>query len=72
MAPTTSQTTIIPHTQKALVTRTHPSVSELDSIIERAAAAQAEWKNVSLQERIAIGRKFMVHYNYCIRRGLVG
>lgn len=60
MASSTSQTTIVPHTQEPFVTRTYPSASELDAIIEHAAQAQTEWKNVPLHDRIAIGRKFMV------------
>lgn len=65
MAPATSQTTIIPHSQEPLVTRTYPSASELDAIVERAAAAQAQWKLVPLKERVAIGRKFIVKQAIC-------
>ncbi|KAG8963696.1 hypothetical protein FRC03_002668 [Tulasnella sp. 419] len=53
-----SQTTIAPHTQKPLVTRTYPSQSELDSIIARSAEAQKKWKSIPLDERIAIATKF--------------
>ncbi|EMD35822.1 hypothetical protein CERSUDRAFT_96047 [Gelatoporia subvermispora B] len=59
MAVPETQTTISPHTQQPLVTRTYPSQQELDDAIRRAAAAQQKWRRVPLQERIAIGRKFM-------------
>ncbi|PPR04272.1 hypothetical protein CVT26_004062 [Gymnopilus dilepis] len=54
-----SQTTIIPHSQEPYVTRTYPSEQELDKIIHDATVAQKAWKDVPLEERIAIGRKFM-------------
>ena len=54
------QTTIIPHTQKHLVTRTYPTNSELDAIIKSADEAQKKWAAVPLSERIAIGYKFIV------------
>lgn len=54
------QTTISPHNQQPCVTRTYPSESELDAKISRAVEAQKTWKLVPLEERIAIGRKFMV------------
>lgn len=54
------QTTIIPHTQKPLVTRTYPTNSELDAIIQSADEAQKKWAAVPLSERIAIGYKFIV------------
>lgn len=54
------QTTISPHNQRPLVSRTYPSEAELDATIKRAAAAQRQWGRVPLQERIAIGRKFRV------------
>lgn len=55
-----SQTTITPHSQEPLVTRTYPSESELDALIQKSAKAQKEWAKVPVQERVAIGRKFMV------------
>jgi acyl-CoA reductase-like NAD-dependent aldehyde dehydrogenase len=55
----TSQTTITPHSQKPLVTRVYPSESELNVLIQNSATAQKEWSRVPLQERIAVGRKFM-------------
>jgi len=58
----TSQTTIIPHNQQPLITRTYPEQSELDTLIKNASEAQKTWSKVPLKERIAIGRKFMVSY----------
>jgi acyl-CoA reductase-like NAD-dependent aldehyde dehydrogenase len=54
------QTTIIPHTQKPLVTRVYPTASEVDQAISKAASAQDAWKRVPLEEKIALGRKFIV------------
>jgi acyl-CoA reductase-like NAD-dependent aldehyde dehydrogenase len=54
-----SQTTITPHTQSPLITRTYPSEPELDALIRKSVEAQKEWGCVPLQSRIAIGRKFM-------------
>ena len=59
-----SQTTIIPHSQEPYVTRTYPSEQELDKIIHDATVAQKAWKDVPLEERIAIGRKFMVRQQH--------
>lgn len=56
----TKQTTIIPHSQEPLITYEYPSTTELDSIVFRSAKAQKSWKNVSLEERVKIGYKFMV------------
>ncbi|KAF8908592.1 succinate semialdehyde dehydrogenase [Gymnopilus junonius] len=61
MAPI-SQTTIIPHNQEPYITRIYPSEQELDTIIQNAAIAQKAWKNIPLEERIAIGRKFMEEF----------
>ena len=55
-----SQTTIIPHSQKPLVTRVYPSQAELDSSIVLADIAQKQWKATPLAHRIEIGRRFMV------------
>lgn len=55
-----SQTTVIPHSQKPLVTRKYPSEPELDELISKSAKAQAKWSQVALKERIEIGKKFMV------------
>ncbi|KAH8111661.1 succinate semialdehyde dehydrogenase [Phellopilus nigrolimitatus] len=54
-----SQTTIAPHTQKPLVTRTYPTEAELDAIIQTAADAQKSWSKVPVEERIAIGYRFI-------------
>jgi acyl-CoA reductase-like NAD-dependent aldehyde dehydrogenase len=54
------QTTIIPHSQQPLISRTYPSESELDLAIKNASEAQKEWSKVPLDDRIAIGRQFMV------------
>jgi acyl-CoA reductase-like NAD-dependent aldehyde dehydrogenase len=56
----TSQTTLSPHTQQPLVTRTYPSPAELDAAIAAAADAQKAWARVPLEERIAVGRRFIV------------
>jgi len=55
-----SQTTIIPHSQEPYVTRTYPSAEELDKLIQSAVIAQKAWNTISLQDRIAIARKFIV------------
>ncbi|GJJ09485.1 hypothetical protein Clacol_003708 [Clathrus columnatus] len=54
----TSQTTIIPHSQLPLVTREYPSEAELSECIFRAYAAQKMWKKVPLRDRLAIAHKF--------------
>uniref|UniRef100_A0A8H8CH36 Aldehyde dehydrogenase domain-containing protein n=1 Tax=Psilocybe cubensis TaxID=181762 RepID=A0A8H8CH36_PSICU len=56
------QTTITPHSQKPYVSRTYPSAEELDKIIHHATVAQKDWKKVPVEERIAIGRKFMEEF----------
>jgi acyl-CoA reductase-like NAD-dependent aldehyde dehydrogenase len=56
------QTTITPHNQQALVTRTYVSQSELDAIIKRASVAQKAWARVPLKDRLAIATKFLVNY----------
>jgi hypothetical protein len=65
----TSQTTIMPHNQQPLAnsTRIYPPRSEIDALICRAAVAQKAWSCVPLQDRVAIGYKFMVlsNSNYC-------
>ena len=55
-----TQTTITPHNQSPFVTRTYPSENELDHLIDNAVIAQKAWSAVSVEDRIAIGRKFMV------------
>ncbi|KAH9916443.1 Aldehyde/histidinol dehydrogenase [Fomitopsis serialis] len=59
MSAPESQTTISPHTQHPLVTRTYPSQSALNNVIERSEVAQKQWARVPLKERIAIATKFM-------------
>ncbi|KAH9917772.1 Aldehyde/histidinol dehydrogenase [Fomitopsis serialis] len=59
MSAPESQTTISPHTQQPLVTRTYPSQSALNNVIERSEVAQKQWARVPLKERIAIATKFM-------------
>ena len=54
------QTTIVPHSQKPLVSREYPTEAELEQTILRAAAAQKQWTKVPLKQRIAIGYKFIV------------
>ena len=54
------QTTITPHTQQPLVSRTYPSKQAVDGAITKSKAAQKEWAKVSLKERIEIGRRFIV------------
>ena len=44
------QTTIAPHTQKPVVTRTYPTEAELDVIIQSAADAQRIWAKVPISE----------------------
>ena len=60
MASPTSQTTITPHNQTPLVTRTYVSQSELDDIVKRSSKAQKEWARVPLKDRLAIATKFVV------------
>ncbi|KAF8269307.1 succinate semialdehyde dehydrogenase [Lactarius quietus] len=59
MASPTSQTTITPHNQTPLVTRTYVSQSELDDIVKRSSEAQKRWARVPLKERLAIATKFV-------------
>ena len=54
------QTTITPHNQKPFVTRTFPSENELDNLIANAVIAQKAWSAVSVEDRVTIGKKFMV------------
>ncbi|CAG7850879.1 4-hydroxybenzaldehyde dehydrogenase (NADP(+)) {ECO:0000303/PubMed:23736872} Short=PHBDD {ECO:0000303/PubMed:23736872}; {ECO:0000269/PubMed:23736872} [Serendipita indica DSM 11827] len=54
-----SQTTIIPHSQKPFVTREYPSEDELNAIIAAAADAQNSWSKTALSERLAICKKFL-------------
>ena len=54
------QTTIVPHSQKPLVSREYPTEAELEQAVLRSAAAQKQWSKVPLKQRIAIGYKFIV------------
>ncbi len=56
-----TQTTIIPHSQEPLVSRTYPSDADLDAAIAAASNAQKLWAKKPVSERIAIGRRFMVY-----------
>ena len=60
MALPTSQTTITPHNQTPLVTRTYASESELDDFVKRSSEAQKAWAHVPLKDRLAIATKFVV------------
>ncbi|KAL5513981.1 hypothetical protein ACEPAG_2742 [Sanghuangporus baumii] len=62
MASSRTQTTIVPHTQQPLVTRTYPSGSELDAIIKTAAEAQKKWAKIPISWRVEIGYKFIVEF----------
>lgn len=54
------QTTITPHNQNPFVTRIYPSENELDKLIADAVIAQKAWSAVAVEDRVAIGKKFMV------------
>ena len=56
----TVQTTLSPHNQQPLVSRAYPSREQIDGFIRNASVAQKVWAKVSLSDRIAIGRKFIV------------
>ena len=60
MASPTSQTTITPHNQTQLVTRTYASQSELDDVVKRSSEAQKAWVRVPLKDRLVIATKFVV------------
>lgn len=60
MSDPKDQTTIIPHSQIPLVTRTYPSAEELEKVILSAADAQKQWAKVSLSDRITIANRFVV------------
>lgn len=66
MSEPTSQTTISPHNQQPLVTRSYPSQDELSVAIQRSAAAQKVWARAPLQERIAVGKRFMDEFRNMI------
>jgi len=60
------QTTISPHNQQPLVSRSYPAQNELDVLITKACEAQKAWSNLPLKERVAIGYRFMVGANTLI------
>ncbi|PVG01247.1 ALDH-like protein [Serendipita vermifera] len=60
-----AQTTIIPHSQQELVTRIYPSTDEVDATVKAAAEAQRKWRDVSLQDRMAICSKFLEEIKTC-------
>lgn len=60
------QTTISPHNQQPLVSRSYPAQNELDVLITKAREAQKAWSNLPLKERVAIGYRFMVGANTLI------
>jgi acyl-CoA reductase-like NAD-dependent aldehyde dehydrogenase len=60
MSDPKDQTTIIPHSQQPLVTRTYPSAEELEKVILSSADAQKQWAKVPLSDRITIVNKFVV------------
>lgn len=60
MSDPKDQTTIIPHNQQPLVTRTYPTVEELEKVILSSVDAQKQWAKVPLSSRIAIANKFIV------------
>jgi len=60
------QTTISPHNQQPLVSRSYPAQNELDVLITKAREAQKTWSNLPLKERVAIGYRFMVGANISI------
>lgn len=57
-----AQVTISPNDLQPVVQRIYPSSEELDAAITRAATAQKSWSAVPLQERIAIGHKFIEEF----------
>jgi len=60
MSEPKDQTTVTPHSQQPLVTRTYPSTEELEKVILSSADAQKQWGKVPLSDRITIANKFIV------------
>ncbi|KAF9444638.1 succinate semialdehyde dehydrogenase [Macrolepiota fuliginosa MF-IS2] len=56
------QTTISPHNQQPLVSRTYPGQTDLDDTIKKAYVAQKSWRERPLKERVVIGRRFMEEF----------
>ena len=65
MSDPKDQTTIIPHSQRPLVTRTYPSTEELEKVIVSSAGAQKQWAKVPLSARVIIANKFVVSAVVC-------
>ncbi|KAJ7749267.1 succinate semialdehyde dehydrogenase [Mycena maculata] len=57
-----AQVTISPIDQQPLVQRIYPTAEELDATITRVAVAQKAWAAVPLEERLAIGQKFIEQF----------
>ncbi|KAF8317428.1 succinate semialdehyde dehydrogenase [Clavulina sp. PMI_390] len=55
-----SQTTISPHTQSAYVTR--QLTTDVDIIVTKARVAQKSWRKVQVEQRIAIGLRFVEEF----------
>lgn len=53
-----SQTTITPHDQSAYVTR--KLETNLEGVVRKAYNAQQSWRKVPIDQRIAIGHRFVV------------
>lgn len=52
------QTTITPHNQLPYVTR--QLTTDIDAVVDNAVEAQKAWRRVQLEQRIAIGLRFIV------------
>ncbi|KAF9505975.1 hypothetical protein BS47DRAFT_1305884 [Hydnum rufescens UP504] len=55
-----SQTTIAPHDQSPYVTR--KLETDLEGIVEKAYNAQRSWREVQIEQRIAIGHRFVEEF----------
>ncbi|KAF9782526.1 succinate semialdehyde dehydrogenase [Thelephora terrestris] len=63
MSDPKDQTTITPHNQQPLVTRTYPSTEVLEKVILCSADAQKQWAKVPLSDRITIANKFVDEFS---------
>jgi hypothetical protein len=59
-----SQTTIAPHDQSPYVTR--KLETDLEGIVEKAYNSQRSWRKVQIEERIAIGHRFVVSWVFTL------
>ena len=66
MSDPKDQTTIVPHSQQPLVTRTYPSIEELEKVVLSSADAQKQWAKVPLSTRLTIANKFVVSAVVCL------